>query len=395
MDISPSHSDGSLVSMDESMSTFDTVRSPEVEYINDHESAMVDSIEKKLYCRKYEEICAPQVEKFYYITNNTYFKEEVYGLDSQNPQWLNFAVTLKLTYYAESNHVLWHGHSQDGHEILVVMERAELYCSVCCDHVYDPDFDKVVICKHMKGFSRSENGAEESEMRLSKRRRLSFGMDLDSKNMKRLFIRKSKSCFPLGLRAVFSGDRSPYSPTQFVYRAFYGLLRSEVTCASCGFTSTTHDPCMDISLDLSACNSSRKDLASKSSKPIESLVGCLDLFTRPEKLGSHQKLYCENCHEKQDALKQMSIKKHPLVLYFHIKRFEHSPTRKMSRKIDCHVQFSFSLDMKPYLSSSIASRRGKLGHDASRQQGGGGPWGKMVLSRDGGMGWGPKGTTMH
>ncbi|KAK4708266.1 hypothetical protein R3W88_029191 [Solanum pinnatisectum] len=47
MDISPSHSDGSLVSMDESMSTSDTVRSPEVEYVDDHESAAVDSIEKK------------------------------------------------------------------------------------------------------------------------------------------------------------------------------------------------------------------------------------------------------------------------------------------------------------------------------------------------------------
>lgn len=26
---------------------------------------------------KYEEICAPQVEEFCYITDNTYFKEEV------------------------------------------------------------------------------------------------------------------------------------------------------------------------------------------------------------------------------------------------------------------------------------------------------------------------------
>ncbi|KAH0781346.1 hypothetical protein KY290_000944 [Solanum tuberosum] len=47
MDISPSHSDGSLVAMDESMSTSDTVRTPEVEYIDDHELAAVDSIEKK------------------------------------------------------------------------------------------------------------------------------------------------------------------------------------------------------------------------------------------------------------------------------------------------------------------------------------------------------------
>ncbi|KAL3347798.1 hypothetical protein AABB24_021445 [Solanum stoloniferum] len=47
MDISASHSNGSLVSMDESMSTSDTVRTPEVEYIDDHELAAVDSIEKK------------------------------------------------------------------------------------------------------------------------------------------------------------------------------------------------------------------------------------------------------------------------------------------------------------------------------------------------------------
>ncbi|KAK6803041.1 hypothetical protein RDI58_000825 [Solanum bulbocastanum] len=48
MDISPSHSNGSLVSMDESMSTSDTVRTPEVEYIDEHELAAVDSIEKKV-----------------------------------------------------------------------------------------------------------------------------------------------------------------------------------------------------------------------------------------------------------------------------------------------------------------------------------------------------------
>jgi len=53
----------------------------------------------------------------------------------------------------------------------------------------------------------------------------------------------------------------------------------------------------------------------------------------------------------------MSIKKLPLVLCVHIKRFEHSPTRKMSRKIDRHVQFPLSLDMKPYLSSSIVRKR--------------------------------------
>lgn len=36
------------------------------------------TIEIYLIARKYEEICAPQVEEFCYITDNTYFKEEVY-----------------------------------------------------------------------------------------------------------------------------------------------------------------------------------------------------------------------------------------------------------------------------------------------------------------------------
>jgi hypothetical protein len=37
-----------------------------------------------------------------------------------------------------------------------------------------------------------------------------------------------------------------------VQAVFGGLLRSDVTCCECGFTSTAHDPFLDISLDLQA-----------------------------------------------------------------------------------------------------------------------------------------------
>ncbi|GFP81444.1 ubiquitin carboxyl-terminal hydrolase 22 [Phtheirospermum japonicum] len=212
--------------------------------------------------------------------------------------------------------------------------------------------------------------------------------------------------------AIFSGERTPYSPAKFLYswwqhsenhasyeqqdaheffismldriheklgkaspetkenrdcqciahRVFSGLLRSDVTCTSCGFTSSTYDPCVDISLDLNTNGTFSKNLARKPNKPNEalstsSIANCLDRFTRPEKLGTDEKLYCENCQEKQNALKQMSLEKLPLVLCLHIKRFEHSPTRKMSRKIDRHLKFPFSLDMSPYLSSSIIKKR--------------------------------------
>lgn len=152
---------------------------------------------------------------------------------------------------------------------------------------------------------------------------------------------------------------------------FSGILRSDVTCTICGFTSTTYDPCVDISLDLDSNHSSIKVASSKSHASngetqsisgsqnfdISTLRGCLERFTRPERLGSDQKFFCQHCQVRQESLKQMSIRKLPLVTCFHIKRFEHSSIRKMSRKVDRYLQFPFSLDMAPYSSSSILRSR--------------------------------------
>ncbi|MBA0578191.1 hypothetical protein Gorai_020489, partial [Gossypium raimondii] len=148
------------------------------------------------------------------------------------------------------------------------------------------------------------------------------------------------------------------------HRAFSGLLRSDVTCISCGFTSTTYDPCVDISLNMDTSNLSSSN-ANKPIKPDEktsasTLSGCLNLFTRAERLGSDQKLHCQNCQELRDSSKQLSIRRLPLVLCLHIKRVEHSLVRKISRKINQYMQFPFSLDMTPYLSSSIV--RSKFGN---------------------------------
>ncbi|XP_058724917.1 ubiquitin C-terminal hydrolase 22 [Vicia villosa] len=371
------------------------------------------------------------------------------------------------------DHTLLHPKAETGHDLFVDVERGELFCGLCCDQIYDPDFDQVVMAKHSVVLPQGVViGNESIGQRLIKRRRLVSGVGLYLSDKSKFSFPKDlrgKSCFPEGLRglnnlgstcfmncmlqallhapifkdyflsdghnsedckrrtvdrlclicdinavflAMYSGNRSPYSPAQFLYswwqhsanlasyeqqdaheffiamldaihekdditrngskgnggdcqciahKVFYGLLRSDVTCMACGFTSTTYDPFLDISLNLdihiSLAEKGKKLTKQNEDDNMSTLLGCLDLFTRPEKLGPDQKLYCQNCRERQNSLKQMSIRKLPLVITLHVKRFEHSFVKNLSKKIDRYLQFPFSLDMTPYLSSTILRAR--------------------------------------
>eukprot|EP00898_Chlorokybus_atmophyticus_P005505 jgi/Chlat1/5956/Chrsp4S06178 len=232
--------------------------------------------------------------------------------------------------------------------------------------------------------------------------------------------------------AAYTGDVSPVSPSDFLYswwksaRALasyaqqdaheflisalgslhsssgmikeHGKLRSDVTCTACGFTSTTVDPCIDISLDLEPHNShaanggdngygaddnsdgnkegnkhaldaNGTDKAANgdsstggNAKPQQqrvTLAGCLARFVRAERLaGGEQVVFCGRCRARRQALKQLSFRQLSIVLCLHLKRFEHSSARKESSKIDTYVSFPLStLDMTPYLSSTVLRAR--------------------------------------
>ncbi|KAJ7530222.1 hypothetical protein O6H91_15G085800 [Diphasiastrum complanatum] len=43
-------------------------------------------------------------------------------------------------------HARSHALSRPGHDLVVDVDRAELFCCICNDQVYDPDFDRAVIC---------------------------------------------------------------------------------------------------------------------------------------------------------------------------------------------------------------------------------------------------------
>lgn len=173
-------------------------------------------------------------------------------------------------------------------------------------------------------------------------------------------------------------------------RIFTGGLQSDVTCQACNCVSTTIDPFWDISLDLgnidhSNGNSRNSSGASAASTPEtinlddssqsqpgedsshhdesfvpKSLVDCLRRFTRPERLGSEAKIKCSQCQTYQESTKQLTMKKLPIVVCFHFKRFEHS---KKSKKISTYIPFPQQLDMAPFMASRL---NGNSHHDRSQ-----------------------------
>ncbi|BDA41148.1 probable ubiquitin carboxyl-terminal hydrolase 22 [Coccomyxa sp. Obi] len=108
-----------------------------------------------------------------------------------------------------------------------------------------------------------------------------------------------------------------------------------------------------------------------------SLVGCLHRFVRPESLGPGERWTCERCRLQQRAVKQMSIRRLPLVLCLHVKRFEHMGVGK---KLNTPLIFAPHLDVRPYLSSTVLRKR----FTAKHTPGAGGPKnGKATSPTDG------------
>lgn len=127
------------------------------------------------------------------------------------------------------------------------------------------------------------------------------------------------------------------------HRAFAGVLRSDVSCVSCGACSTQLEPTVGVSLDVRS-----------STSETTSLEACLEDFTAIEVIHEGATRVCAECSVASTTYeKRMRFERAPRVLNVHLKRFEGD--FESMRKNDAHVRFPLVLDVSPYVSDATPS----------------------------------------
>lgn len=164
-----------------------------------------------------------------------------------------------------------------------------------------------------------------------------------------------------------------------VHRTFSGVLQSDVTCQRCGWTSTTHDPFLDLSLDIRSNHArslsiplfetelekkkskkqkdreekERKDRLQREGSGLDdeqTLVDCMRRYCAMEKLAQSD-YSCAQCGVPSQAVKQLSICRLPPVMCIQLKRFEHNTTT--GSKIENRVRFPLTFDMSEFCTSTM------------------------------------------
>lgn len=114
----------------------------------------------------------------------------------------------------------------------------------------------------------------------------------------------------------------------WVHDIFKGTLTNETRCLNCESLSSKDEDFLDLSVDI---------------RQNASITQCLKDFSEMETLSSEHKYYCENCCSKQEAQKRMRIKKLPMILALHLKRFKYMESQSRHTKLSYRVVFPLEL----------------------------------------------------
>ena len=114
----------------------------------------------------------------------------------------------------------------------------------------------------------------------------------------------------------------------WVHEIFQGTLTNETRCLNCESLSSKDEDFLDLSVDVDQNTS---------------ITQCLRVFSNTETLSCEHKYYCENCCSKQEAQKRMRIKKLPMILALHLKRFKYTESQNRHTKLSYRVVFPLEL----------------------------------------------------
>ncbi|XP_026089401.1 ubiquitin carboxyl-terminal hydrolase 46-like [Carassius auratus] len=122
-------------------------------------------------------------------------------------------------------------------------------------------------------------------------------------------------------------EQNKTEPT-WVHDIFQGTLTNETRCLNCETVSSKDEDFLDLSVDV---------------EQNTSITHCLRDFSNTETLCSEYKYYCEMCCSKQEAQKRMRVKKLPMILALHLKRFKYMEQLHRYTKLSYRVVFPLEL----------------------------------------------------
>ncbi|KAF2713743.1 cysteine proteinase [Pleomassaria siparia CBS 279.74] len=121
---------------------------------------------------------------------------------------------------------------------------------------------------------------------------------------------------------------------------FAGQHASQLTCTTCGFTSTTYEAFWSISVEI------------PHDRPAD-IRDCLRSYCSAERLSGDEAWHCTRCKKVREAIKKITITRAPDTLVVHFKRFSASRGQS-ARKIRTPIYFPLTdLDMRPFIEPPI------------------------------------------
>lgn len=109
---------------------------------------------------------------------------------------------------------------------------------------------------------------------------------------------------------------------------FIGILTSETRCLCCETVSSKDEHFFDLQVDVDQNTS---------------ITYCLRCFSNTETLSNENKFKCDNCCSYQEAQKRMRVKKSPIILALHLKRFKYMEQFNRHIKVSHRVVFPLEL----------------------------------------------------